>query len=118
MFYKKDVLKDFATFTGKRLCKSLFLNKVVISACEFCKFLRTSFLQNTFRSLLLSFSFSRSSNKPFYNLKSIMLPKLVMISFVAICTTFNAATYVMTINCFSPTSKSNGLPLNNVEGSK
>ena len=29
MFYKKDVLKDFATFTGKRLCKSLFLNKVV-----------------------------------------------------------------------------------------
>ena len=26
---KKGVLKDFAKFTGKHLCQSLFLNKVV-----------------------------------------------------------------------------------------
>ena len=27
MFYKKDVLKNFAKFTGKRLCQSLLLLK-------------------------------------------------------------------------------------------
>ena len=26
---KKDVLRNFAIFTGKHLCQSLFLNKVV-----------------------------------------------------------------------------------------
>ena len=26
--YKKDVLKNFAKFTGKHLCQSLFFNKV------------------------------------------------------------------------------------------
>ena len=29
VLYKKDVLKNFATFEGKQLCKSLFFNKVV-----------------------------------------------------------------------------------------
>ena len=28
LFYKKDVLKNFVKFTGKRLCQGLFLNKV------------------------------------------------------------------------------------------
>ena len=28
VFYKKDVLKNFAKFTGKHLCQSLFFNKV------------------------------------------------------------------------------------------
>ena len=28
VLYKKAVLKNFAKFTGKRLCQSLFLNKV------------------------------------------------------------------------------------------
>ena len=28
MFYKKGVLKNFAKFTGKHLCQSLFFNKV------------------------------------------------------------------------------------------
>ena len=27
-FYKKDVLKNFAKFTGKRLCQSAYFNKV------------------------------------------------------------------------------------------
>ena len=61
MFCKKGVLRNFAKFTGKHLCQSLFFNKV---AClrpatllkmrlwhrcflvNFAKFLRTSFLQN------------------------------------------------------------------------
>ena len=28
MFYKKSILKNFPTFTGKHLCQSLFFNKV------------------------------------------------------------------------------------------
>ena len=28
LFYKKGVLKNFAKFTGKNLCQSLFFNKV------------------------------------------------------------------------------------------
>ena len=28
MFYEKGVLKNFAKFTGKHLCQSLFFNKV------------------------------------------------------------------------------------------
>ena len=61
VFCKKGVLRNFAKFTGKHLCQSLFFNKV---AClrpatllkmrlwhrcflvNFAKFLRTSFLQN------------------------------------------------------------------------
>ena len=30
MFYKKGVLKNFAKFTGKHPCQSLFFNKVAI----------------------------------------------------------------------------------------
>ena len=30
VFYKKGVLKNFAKFTGKHLCESLFFNKVAI----------------------------------------------------------------------------------------
>ena len=60
---KKDVLKNFAKFTGKHLCLSLFLNKVEILLkkrlrrkrfpVNFAKFLRTPFLQNTSGRLLL-----------------------------------------------------------------
>ena len=37
---KKSVLKNFANFTGKHLCQSLFFNKVAglsLSACNFIK---------------------------------------------------------------------------------
>ena len=59
MFCKKDVRRNFAKFTGKRLCQSLFLNKVagLRHGCfpvNFGKFLRTSFLQNTSGELLLN----------------------------------------------------------------
>ena len=55
---KKSVLKTLAKFTGKHLCQSLFLNKVsgLWHRCfpvNFAKFLRTPFLQNTSRRLLL-----------------------------------------------------------------
>ena len=62
LFCKRCVLKNFAKFTGKHLCQSLFFNKVaglrpatllkkrLWHSCfpvNFVKFLRTPFLQNT-----------------------------------------------------------------------
>ena len=46
---RKTVLRNFAKFTGKHLCQSLFLNKVaglrhMYIPVNFAKFLRTSFL--------------------------------------------------------------------------
>ena len=68
VFYEKDILRNFAKFTGKHLCQSVFFNKVVglrpatffkkrlWQRCfpeNFAKFLRTSLLQNTSGPLLL-----------------------------------------------------------------
>ena len=65
---KKDVLKNFAKFTGKHLCLSLLLNKVAGRRpatllkkrlrykrfpVNFAKFVRTPFLQNNSGRLLL-----------------------------------------------------------------
>ena len=67
--YKKTVLKEFAIFTGKHLCWSLFFNKSAgLQACNFIKkrlqhrcyldntatFLRTAILKSIFERLLLS----------------------------------------------------------------
>ena len=66
VFYKKGVLKNFAKFTGKYLCQSLFFNKVAgvcnsikkgtlaqLFSCEFCEIFKNIFLQNTSGRLLL-----------------------------------------------------------------
>ena len=37
MFCKKGVLRNFAKFTGKHLCFSLFFKNVADSACNFIK---------------------------------------------------------------------------------
>ena len=64
---KKGVLRNFAKFTGKHVCQSLFFNKVAGADCNFikkilwhrcfpvyfAKFLRAPFSQNTVRRLLL-----------------------------------------------------------------
>ena len=65
---RKHVLRNFAKCTGKRLCQSLFCNKVAglkpvtllkkklwhrCIPLNFAKFLRTSFLQNISERLLL-----------------------------------------------------------------
>ena len=53
---KKDVLRNFAKFTGKHLCQSLFFKKETLAqvfSVNFAKFLRTPFLQNTSGRLLL-----------------------------------------------------------------
>ena len=68
LLYKKSVFKIFAKFARRHLCQSLFFNKVAglksstllkkmlwhrCFPVNFVKFLRTSFLWNTSRSLLL-----------------------------------------------------------------
>ena len=64
---RKAVLENFAKFTGKHLCQSLFFNKVLgwpatllkrrlwnrCFSVNFEKFVRTSFLQSTSGRLLL-----------------------------------------------------------------
>ena len=69
---RKGVLRNFAKFTGKYLCQSLFFNKVaglrpatllkkrLCRSCfpvNFSKFLRTPFLENTSGRLLLNEGF-------------------------------------------------------------
>ena len=55
MFCKKGVLRNFAKFTGKHLCQSLFFNKVEGSL----QFLRTPFHGEHLRWQLLHWSFLR-----------------------------------------------------------
>ena len=62
MFCKKGVLRNFAKFTGKHLCQSLFLNKVavlrpatllkkeilaLVFSCEYCEISKNAFLHRT-----------------------------------------------------------------------
>ena len=62
VFYEKGVLRIFAKFTGKHLCQSLFLKKIAglrlwhrhrCFPVNFAKFLRTYFLTEQLRWLLL-----------------------------------------------------------------
>ena len=67
MFCKKGVLRNFAEFTEKNLCQSLYFNKVAgqacnfikietlaqVFSCKFCEILRTAFFQNTSGRVLL-----------------------------------------------------------------
>ena len=70
MFYKKAVLKNFAIFTGKRLCWSLYFNENAgLQSCNFikkrlrhrcfpvnyAKFLRAPVLKNISERLLERF---------------------------------------------------------------
>ena len=48
---KKGAVRNFAKFTGKQLCQSLFFSKV--AGLEFCEISKSMFLQNTSRRLLL-----------------------------------------------------------------
>ena len=51
MFFKKCVLNNFANFTEKHLCCSLFIKKRLQHWCfpvKFAKLIRTAFFQNTF----------------------------------------------------------------------
>ena len=69
---KKGVLRNFARFTGRHLCQSLFLNSW--QRCfpvNFAKFLRTPFQQDTSRRLLLSFY-----KKILTNLKNVRQTKI------------------------------------------
>ena len=58
VFCKKSVLRNFVEFTGKHLCQSLFLNKVVgnfitkeamahVFSCNFCEISKNTFSYRT-----------------------------------------------------------------------
>ena len=42
VFSKKDILRNFAKFTGEHLCHSPFFNKVA-SSCKFCEIFNNTF---------------------------------------------------------------------------
>ena len=69
VFCKIGALRNFAKFTGKHLCQSIFFNKVAglrletlflkkdsgtVFSCEFCEISENNLLQNTSERLLLS----------------------------------------------------------------
>ena len=78
VFYKKNIRKNFAKFTRKHLCQSLFaghgpatwLKKRLWHGCfpvNFAKFLRTPFSQNTYGRLLLQSQKTYAREKQLYN---------------------------------------------------
>ena len=68
MFFWKGVLRNFAKFTGKHLCQSLYFNKVAglrlwhsCFSVKFAKFLRTLFLtEHLILSVCPDFTLSRT----------------------------------------------------------
>ena len=48
VFCKNDVLRNFAKFTGKHLCQSLFFNKVTGLRPEACNFIEKETLTQVF----------------------------------------------------------------------
>ena len=72
VFCKKGVLKNFAKFTGKHLCQSLFFNRVAggacnfikkeslaqVLSCEFCEISKSTFFYRT--PLVAAFAHSKS----------------------------------------------------------
>ena len=67
VFYKKVVLKNFAKFTGKHLCQSLFLIKLqALGLCfpvNFAKFLRTPFFIEHLWWLLLKLCVNTAASR-------------------------------------------------------
>ena len=48
VYCKKDVLRNFAKFTGKHPCQSVYFNKVAqVFSCEFCEVSKNTFLNRT-----------------------------------------------------------------------
>ena len=95
VFYKKSVLRNFAKFTGKHMCQSLFFNKVAGTLLKkglwhrrflvnFAKFLRTSFYIEHFWCLLLYGKYSNSTKD---SSLWILLFSLSLTTLIGICKT-------------------------------
>ena len=71
VFFKKYVFRNFAKFTGKHQCQSLYFDKVAgmrtatllkdktvaqVFSCEFCEIFKSTFLAENLRWLLLKIS--------------------------------------------------------------
>ena len=85
---RKGILINFAKFTGKHLCQSLFfdlLKKRLWHRCfpvNFAKFLRTPFLQNTSGLLLLYKKQSPLTFNIYWTLQIIKLNKKMKLLFL------------------------------------
>ena len=55
-FIKEDVLKNFAKFTGKHLCQSLFVNKIAGLRPQACNFIKKRLLHRHFSENFAKFS--------------------------------------------------------------
>ena len=60
VFYKKGVLRNFAKFTGKHLCQSLFFNKVAGPRPKACNFIKNETPEQAPSKMLL-FRFSKGN---------------------------------------------------------
>ena len=50
VFCEKVVFKNFAMFTGKHLCQSLFFNKVTVPSCEYCEIFKNANFEEHLRT--------------------------------------------------------------------
>ena len=83
VFYKKDVSRIFAKFTGKHLCQRLFLNKVAGNfknslwhrcfPVNTCEFLRTPFSTEPLWATVSAFNGHQALKVQFWDLSSIEL---------------------------------------------
>ena len=96
---RKGVLRNFAKFTGKQLCQSLWERCFPVN---FAKFLRTTFLQNTSRRLLLNIGsvFRRIKDSVFilmkyYIFNTIPLPNIHLHT-ICTCLHLNILIYTFT----------------------
>ena len=92
MFFKVDVFKNFAIFTGKHLCWSLFLIKLQAFRCfpvNIAKFLRVAFLQNICfcRCSVLHYIFIKTllNILQLYIAFFVLTPKITLIRFRSLC---------------------------------
>ena len=98
-FVKKDVLRNFAIFTGKHLCQSLFFNKVTglrpatlfkkllwhrCFPVNFAKFLRTPFTEH----LPTTASVDLPRNQSTFLINFFLIPAKVVICFLTVFSSF------------------------------
>ena len=73
---KKGFLKSFAKFTGKRLCQSLFFNKVGIRVAKKKRGEGSWYKNILAKELIGSSGFQKVINKPFYQTHFLKVKKL------------------------------------------
>ena len=66
VFFEKGVLRNFAKFTGKQLCQSLFLIKLQAEACNFIKKETCNFVKKEALAQVFACEFCQISENNFF----------------------------------------------------